>query len=333
MDIISGFIFVLGAMIGSFLNVCIVRLPDEKSVVFPGSHCGQCKKPIAWYDNIPLISWILLKGNCRNCGQKFSIRYWFVELLTGIVFVLFYWHYGLTPVLGPYLVMVSCFIVATFVDFGHRIIPDEVSIGGMFAGIALSVVVPQLHSVNASEAALSGFIAGMVVLICLGLMAIYPIFCKHLMEEEGGDQDRGVKILVLCSLLILAGINMAAGHLPSNIAAYLLSLSMALSGYIVGGGMIYAMGLLGDIVFKKESMGGGDVKLLAMVGAFLGWKLAILAFFIAPFFGAIFGIAEKFRTGDSTMAYGPFLILGSLVSLFWGSAIIQWIMNGGIYGH
>ena len=96
--------------------------------------------------------------------------------------------------------------------------------------------------------------------------------------------------------------------------------------------MIYAMGLFGDILFKKESMGGGDVKLMAMVGAFLGWKLAVLAFFIAPFFGAIFGIVEKIRTKDSTMPYGPFLVLGTLVSLFYGNEIIRWILAGGLYG-
>ncbi len=255
------FIFIFGAMVGSFLNVCIVRLPLEKSIVFPGSHCVACRASIQWYDNIPLISWLLLGGRCRACRAKISFRYWLVELLTGVIFFLFYRHYGIQPVLWPYLVMVSGFIVATFVDFEHRIIPDEVSIGGMIAGVVFSVIVPQLQGT----------------------------------------------------------------HSPFLGAAF------SLLGVLVGGGSIYLMGMIGDFVFKKETMGGGDVKLLGMVGAFMGWKLALLTFFLAPFFGAVFGIVEKIRTKDSTIAYGPFLIMGALVSLFWGDKIINFLITGGIY--
>src|SRR5208283_561739 len=105
-------IFIIGTIIGSFLNVCIVRLPLEKSVVFPGSHCVACRAPIEWYDNIPLISWIVLGGRCRVCKEKISFRYWFVELLTGLTFFFFYRYFGFQPILLPYLVMVSGFIVA-----------------------------------------------------------------------------------------------------------------------------------------------------------------------------------------------------------------------------
>ncbi len=258
---VGAFIFIMGAMTGSFLNVCIVRLPLEKSIVFPGSHCVACRTPIAWYDNVPLISWLVLGGRCRACKEKISFRYWLVELLTGVTFVLFYWHYGLQPVLWPYLVMVSGFIVATFVDFEHRIIPDEVSIGGMIVGVVLSLFVPQLHGT----------------------------------------------------------------HSP------FLGVGYSIVGLLVGGGCIYLMGTIGDLVFKKETMGGGDVKLMAMVGSFMGWKLALLTFFLAPFFGAVFGIVEKIRTKDSTIAYGPFLIIGALVSLFWGERIIHFVLTGGIY--
>ena len=190
-DLLLGiFIFIIGAMTGSFLNVCIVRLPLEKSVVFPGSHCVACRTPIEWYDNIPLISWLVLGGRCRACKEKISFRYWLVELLTALAFLLLYRRYGTQPVLWPYLVMVSCFIVATFVDFEHRIIPDEVSIGGMIAGVVLSLFVPQLHGT----------------------------------------------------------------HSP------FLGVGYSLLGLLVGGGTIYLMGIIGDFVFKKETMGGGDVK-------------------------------------------------------------------------
>ncbi|MBF0504566.1 MAG: prepilin peptidase [Candidatus Omnitrophica bacterium] len=261
-NVLSGlFFFVVGSITGSFLNVCIVRLPVEKSIVFPGSHCVSCAAPIKWYDNIPLISWIVLKGRCRSCQARISFRYLLVELLTALTFLFFFKYYGWQLVLFPYLVMVSGFIVAIFVDFAFRIIPDEVSIGGMIAGLIFSFFIPQLHGCH------SAFLG--------------------------------------------------AGY--------------SLVGILVGGGSIYLMGALGDFVFKKETMGGGDVKLVGMVGAFMGWKLALLTFFLAPFFGAVYGIIEKIRTKDSTIAYGPFLIMGALVSLFWGNQIINFILTGGIY--
>ncbi len=264
------FMFIFGAIVGSFLNVCIVRMPHEKSVVRPRSHCVHCKKQLLWHDNIPFVSYILLKGRCRFCGQKISPRYFLVELITAITFVVFYQYFGLTALLPAYLTMVCGFIVATFVDFEHRIIPDEISVGGMIAGLVFSALVPQLHNVS---------------------VGTDPILLVHLK-----------------------------------------SLGWSVVGTLVGGGSIYAMGMLGDFLFKKESMGGGDVKLMAMVGAFLGWKFAILTFFLAPFFGAVYGIVEKIRTKDTAIAYGPFLVGGALISLFWGDALIRWILSGyGLY--
>jgi len=269
-QIIAALFFVFGSIIGSFLNVCIVRLPKEESVVRPRSHCVKCKKLIPWYDNIPLLSYLLLLGKCRNCKTKISFRYFLVELITAVTFVLFYLMFGLNMLCISYLIMICGFIVATFVDFEHRIIPDEVSVGGMFVGIILSFLIPSLHKVSSFE-----------------LTGLWP-----------------------------------------NI----ISMGYSILGVLVGGGSIYLMGILGDIIFKKESMGGGDVKLLAMVGAFLGWKYALLSFFIAPFFGAVYGLIEKIRTKDSAIAYGPFLVLGSLISLFFGDYIIYWILSGyGLY--
>jgi len=266
----SIFMFILGAIVGSFLNVCIVRMPHEKSVVKPRSHCVHCKKQLLWHDNIPFISYVLLKGRCRFCGQKISPRYFLVELMTAVMFVIFYQYFGLTALLPAYLTMVCGFIVATFVDFEHRIIPDEISIGGMMAGLLFSAFIPELHGIDAGTG---------------------PLILSHLK-----------------------------------------SLGWSVAGVLVGGGAIYAMGILGDFLFKKESMGGGDVKLMAMVGAFLGWKLAILTFFLAPFFGAVYGIVEKIRTKDTAIAYGPFLVGGALISLFRGDAIIRWILSGyGLY--
>jgi leader peptidase (prepilin peptidase) / N-methyltransferase len=328
MDILILFLF--GTMVGSFLNVCIVRLPQEKSVAFPGSHCPNCLKPIAWFDNIPLISWLALGGKCRFCKAAFSFRYFMVELLTGLTFAAFYVYFGASSLLPAYLVMVSCFLVATFVDLGHRIIPDEVSIGGMWAGIILSAIIPQMH-VPLGDLNSGAFLAGLIVLACLVLTWIYPFFCKHLIDPEDMYDDTPLKLLVLVSLIFVFLVNNQILVLPGNLNAHAYSLASALVGFIIGGGSIYMMGLIGDIIFRKESMGGGDVKLMALIGAFLGWKAALLAFFIAPFFGGVVGIIEKIRTKDSTIAYGPFLVLGALISLFWGQYIINWILQGGIY--
>ena len=266
-QMIGTLVFIFGAIVGSFLNVCIVRLPDEKSVIRPRSHCIHCQKPILWYDNIPLLSYLILKGRCRFCQKRISFRYFWVEFITALTFVGFYRYFGLSVLLIPYLVMVCGFIAATVIDFKHRIIPDEVSIGGILAGMIFSFFLPRLQGLEVPP---QGF----------------PIFI------------------------------------------HLQSVGWSVAGVLVGGGVIYAMGLLGDFLFKKESMGGGDVKFLAMIGAFLGWKLAILTFFISPFFGAVFGIIEKVRKNDSAIPYGPFLALGALISLFWGEKLIAAILGG-----
>ncbi len=256
------FVFFFGSIVGSFLNVCIVRLPHEKSVVAPRSHCVHCKKMIPWYDNIPFVSYMFLLGKCRFCRKKISIRYFIVEFITAGAFLAFYLYFGFSLKCLAYLVMLSCFIVATFVDFEHRIIPDEVSVGGMIAGLIFSLLIPDLHGVS----------------------------------------------------------------------THFTSFGWSLLGVVVGGGLIYMMGMLGDFIFKKESMGGGDVKLMAMVGAFMGWKLVLLTFFVAPFLGSVYGIVEKIRTKDSAIAYGPFLVSGAVISLFWGNRIIDWIIGGyGLY--
>lgn len=254
--------FIFGSLIGSFLNVCIVRMPKSESVVFPRSHCVHCNKQIPWYDNIPFISYLRLGGRCRFCKAKISVRYFIVELITASAFAFFYLNFGLTFELLAYLIFVCGLIIAVFVDLEHRIIPDEISVGGMVAGLILSFLIPQLHE-------------------------------------------------------------------TSN---HFWGLGRSLMGALIGGGAIYAMGILGDFIFKKESMGGGDVKLLAMIGAFLGWKSATLTFFIAPFFGMVYGIIVKIRTKESVIPYGPFLAIGAVISLFYSQPLIDWVLSGyGLY--
>ncbi len=326
--------FVLGSIVGSFLNVCIVRLPHEKSVVFPASHCVHCKKPIAWYDNIPLISYLILGGKCRHCHKKYSFRYFFVELVTAVSFLLFYKYFGLKMILFPYLVMMCGFIVATFVDFEHRIIPDEISVLGIIAGVTFSGFIPLLHDASYEPTYYGRWAVGAIVLLALLLHGILFLIVKK--EDEPAPEQSGPSIYepifygtIAVGLVYI--VLRAAGdffNLPlTGLEGCLAALESAYIGAFVGGGSIYLMGILGDLIFRKESMGGGDVKLMAMVGAFMGWKYALLTFFLAPFFGAIYGLAEKIRTKESTIAYGPFLVLGALLSLFMGDVIIRWVMN------
>lgn len=330
--IISGFVFILGACIGSFLNVCIVRMPQNKSIVFPSSHCVKCNKPLAWYDNIPLFSYLLLGGRCRYCREKFSVRYFVVEFLTAAVFVVLYLRFGFSPALLAYMIMAGGLLVSTFIDFEHRIIPDEISLGGIVVGIVLSIFIPQMHELEAWSLNIGKWIMWVLVAICF-----LEIGVGFLLKKDTVGKDDLVFMAIITGLLFAErGVAYWAFTLKDTPQAafslHLLSFQASLIGFLVGGGLIYAMGVLGDVIFKKESMGGGDVKLLAMIGAFLGWKLSVLAFFIAPIFGAVFGIVEKIRTKDSAIAYGPFLSLGALISLLFGEAILAWILGGyGLY--
>jgi leader peptidase (prepilin peptidase)/N-methyltransferase len=265
-------IFIFGSIVGSFLNVCIHRLPLNESIVWPGSHCPQCNKPIPWYLNIPLVSYLALLGKCRYCKKPIAFRYFLVELLTALTFLVFFMRYELQFEFFFYSLFVCGLIISTFVDIQHRIIPDEISVGGMIAGFALVVL----------KTAWSGF--------------------------------------------------QTAGLRPAQ-WGWSPALD-SLAGIIVGGGVIYATGFLFDLVYFKllkkppiqgetESMGGGDVKLLAMIGAFLGWQNALLTFFLAPFFGLIVGAANMLIKKDHTIPYGPFLSLAAVIALFWGPIIIR----------
>jgi leader peptidase (prepilin peptidase) / N-methyltransferase len=258
-------VFIFGSIMGSFLNVCIYRMPLGQSIIKPRSFCPHCKKPIPWYDNIPFISYISLKGKCRFCKERISIRYFIVELLTAMLFLLTFNHYGFSYNFFFYIVFICGLIVATFVDIPHRIIPDEISIGGIILGFILNTL-------------------------------------------------RGLSL--------------------KPVSFDLKPLLNSLSGIIVGGGIIYLTGFLFDVVYFKilkkppiqgetSSMGGGDVKLLAMMGAFLGWQKAILVFFLAPIFGAIIGVINLIVKKDHTIPYGPFLSLAAVLSIFWADKIIS----------
>ena len=273
-------VFIFGSLVGSFLNVCVHRLPQGESVVKPSSHCPDCKKSIPWYDNIPLLSYIALRGRCRFCRQKISLRYLLIELITAAVFLLFFVRHGLGLNFFFYTIFVSGLIVATFVDIQHRIIPDEISLGGIAVGFLLSILKNVIHPIKINLE-----------------VPLVSIFLNP----------------------------------PPILDSFL--------GILVGGGILYLTGKGFDLVYFKllkkppidgetESMGGGDIKLLAMIGAFLGWKAAILTFFMAPFFGAIVGIINLAIKKEHTIPYGPFLALAAFMVIFWQLKIIHLLLYG-----
>ena len=260
-------VFIFGSLVGSFLNVCIHRMPLGQSIVWPRSHCPKCKKKIPGYNNIPFISFMLLRGRCRFCKERISLRYPLVEFLTAAMFVVLFYRFGLSFDFFLFALFSCGLLIATFIDIQHRIIPDEISVGGMVMGFILSTT--------------RGF-----------SLSPFTFNVKPLINS--------------------------------------------LLGILIGGGIIYLTGVLFDLVYFKllkkppiqgetESMGGGDIKLLAMIGSFLGWKMALMTFFLAPFFGAIIGIVNLIAKKDHTIPYGPFLSLAALISLFWYEAIIRLI--------
>lgn len=212
--------FVFGACIGSFLNVCIYRIPAGKSVVTPGSHCA-CGQPVRWFDNIPILSWLLLRGRARCCGRPFSIRYPAIELLTALLFLTCALQFGPGKALCA-MIFVGLLVLGSFVDIDHMIIPDRCTIGGAVIGVILSLAIPSLH-------------------------------------------DRAHDFFLLASLN--AGTD-------------------AVLGLFVGSALVLWIGLLAEVVLRKEAMGFGDVKLLGCIGAFIGWKGAVFS----VFGGAILGV-------------------------------------------
>ncbi|MFH1856345.1 MAG: prepilin peptidase [Candidatus Omnitrophota bacterium] len=250
-------ISLFGLIIGSFLNVCIYRLPREKSIVRPSSFCTHCLKPIRWFDNIPVISFVILRGRCRECGKRISFQYPAVETITALIFCLNFHFFGLTPAFLIWNVFACSLLVASVIDFHFQLIPDLISLSGIIVGLALRFFVPQFLSI-ASE--------------------------KPFLDS--------------------------------------------LLGVLAGGGSIYLLGLIGTFAFRKESMGFGDVKLMAMIGAFLGWKLVLLCFFIAPVFGSVWGIFLKIKYKQDIMPYGPFLSLASLVCLYLGKDMLDFFLFG-----
>jgi len=245
-------VFVFGAIVGSFLNVCIVRIPNKESLVLPASHCPSCKTPIPFYFNIPVISYLVLGGHCRFCGVVISPRYLVVELLMGALAVALFRHIGFGLSFFVDFIFLAALIVITFIDLDVRIVPDVISLPGVVLGLLFAVVNSR-------------------------------VFTDH----------------------------------PSTLPSPLSSLL----GIIIGGGILFLVAWVYQLITGREGMGGGDIKLLAMIGAFLGWPSIPLTLFAASLAGSLVGLLlmlKKGVDGQYALPFAPFLCLGALFDLFFG---------------
>lgn len=251
--IIYVFVFMFGSIVGSFLNVCIHRLPRCESIVFPASHCPQCKRPLPWYLNIPFVSYIMLGGRCAFCKSRISLRYLEVEGLTAFIFTVLYWRFGPSPEFFIYTALSCVLILISFIDIEHWIIPDELSVPGIIAGLLISFFYPKIQ----------------------------------------GEVSR------------------------------LAALGSSFFGIVFGFISLYLIGLLGKLLYKKEAMGGGDLMLLMLIGSFLGLKLTIVAFFVAPVFGSLVGIPKLLKKKQDIIQYGPFLAIAAFICIIFRDDILS----------
>ncbi len=252
--IYASFALLFGMVVGSFLNVCICRMPQNKSIVTPPSHCPHCSYQIRWYDNIPLFSYLLLRGKCRGCGAHISLQYPLVELLNGVLTLFLFLRFGPTLAFAVLFLFCSALVVITFIDIEHQIIPDEISLSGIIIGF------------------------------------VFSFFLQ--------------------------------GHNWLN----------SLLGILLGGGSLLLVAYGYQWLTGKEGMGGGDIKLLAMMGAFLGWKAIPFIIFASSMIGSIVGISiMMLQKKDSKLAipFGPYLAFGAVLYIFYGQPLISWYLNFG----
>ena len=248
---VAVFLGVLGLVVGSFLNVCIYRLPRRQSVNWPGSRCTSCDRSLSWYENIPVVSWLVLRGRCRTCGERISVMYPIVELVAGVLFAAGYLIYGSTPLLAARLAFACAMVVLFAIDLRHHLLPNVITVPGIVVGFLLSLMLPP-----GWKASLIGLVAGGGVLFAIA---------------EGYYRLRGI-----------------------------------------------------------EGLGMGDVKMLSMIGAFLGWKLMLLTLVLASFAGSVIGVGviALGRGGmKAALPFGTFLAVGALTAAVVGDPIVDWYLG------
>jgi len=245
------FAFIFGAAIGSFLNVCIVRLPENNSIIKPSSQCPYCHHPIRFYDNIPIISYFVLQGKCRDCRGRISWRYPLVEIITALLSLILFLKFGLSLNFLVFFIFTAVLIVITFIDLDHQIIPDVLTLPG------------------------------------IPLFFLAAVFLVKVPWKD------------------------------------------ALIGLLIGGGVLMTIAIVYEFITKREGMGGGDIKLLAMIGGFFGWQSLIFVLLFSSFTGAIIGITAMIIKKQDTkyaVPFGPFLSAAAVAYIFWGEAFMRYLI-------
>ncbi|MDX1953483.1 MAG: prepilin peptidase [Verrucomicrobiota bacterium] len=338
-------LFIFGSMVGSLLNVCIHRMPRGESIVSPPSHCPHCHYTIPWYLNIPLVTWLFLRGKCKNCSAPISVRYFLVELLTGVLFLCAWIRFGQVSALLALSVclLLAGFVVATFIDLEHFIIPDEVTIGGIVAGFLLSALVPQLQNVENRAAALRESFYGIAVgggLIYLILRGGKLLFGKKRLVLEPDSRvifnetsikfpDQEIRFEELFyrksdAVLLHAKTVELEDRCYFKTFVKLTPDELIIGEEKIDPSTVPRMEVVTDqMVVPQEAMGFGDVKFMAAIGAFMGWPAVIFAIFGSSIVGAavsLIGIALKRQEFTGRIPYGPYIALAASFWLFMPAA-------------
>ena len=339
----SVMIFAFGCMVGSFLNVCIYRMPIGLSIVSPPSHCPSCKHSIPFHLNVPLFTWLALRGKCSNCKTPISPRYFAVELLTGLAFLASWLAVGRNaPLLAlAYCLILAGFIVASFIDFEHFIIPDEITYGGMAAGFLCSIAVPGLHKVDSRVLAMKESVLGMLV----GAGVVYFIvrLGKILFGKQQVELEPNSRVIFTETDLVLPDRTISYGELLyrksdmitfeakiaelidrcyKNVRIRLTQEKLEIGDEALDPEQVPHLEAVTDrMVLPREAMGLGDVKFMAAIGAFLGWKATVFSLMVSSIIGAAVGlglILIRRQEWSSKLPYGPYIALAAIIWMFGG---------------
>ena len=340
--------FAFGCIVGSFLNVCIYRMPLELSVVSPPSHCPHCKYSIPFYLNVPLLTWLSLRGRCKNCSAPISPRYFIVELLTGVTFLSCWLAFGAnSPALAlVYAIFLAGLITATFIDFEHFIIPDEITLGGAVVGFVISFLLPSLHKVHSNGQAMVQSLIG----IAAGAGIVYGVLRlgKLLFGRQKIKLPLDTTIVFSETALCLPDKEIPYEELfyrqSDTIILQARTLELVDRGYanvtvrlspatlriddeeINPDAVAHLETVCSEITVPREAMGLGDVKFMAAIGAFLGWQGVVFSLMASSMIGAAVGvvlIVARKREWSSRMPYGPYIALAATIWIFGGSRLFH----------
>ena len=337
--------FILGSMVGSFLNVCIYRMPRDLSVVHPPSHCPHCEYRIPWYLNMPLITWLVLRGKCAHCKAAISVRYFVVELITGLLFMATWLLVGpvSTGVAIAFATILSGFLVATLIDFEHFIIPDQITLGGIGAGLIFSLAVPALHFADDRATSMERSAIGAVV----GLLLVYAVvrLGKLMFGKMHIKLPESAKLIFTETALVLpdesvpyeelfyrksdsirfhadrlelvdrcyAGVHVRLS--PNKLEIYQETFDPENIGHMEA--------TCHSITLPREAMGLGDVKFMGAIGAFLGWQSTVFSLMVSSMIGAVIGVGLILigrRDWSSRLPYGPYIALAAIIWMFMPTA-------------